>query len=148
MGVVMSAMQSFCAVAQLTGERFPKLKPGAEEADFGVGFTQAQGLGSFLDRKAFNVPQQENQPMFFVQLSQGFIQEPLSFVSLHECLRGLSPVRDVFRVGYMAIVIAGLCCSLPGNHFQPFSFADYFQGGMSSDPEQPGGKARITPKPA
>jgi len=46
-------------VAEGAGELFAELEPGAEEADFDVGFAQVKRVGGFLHGQTFDIAQEE-----------------------------------------------------------------------------------------
>ena len=89
---------SFIRITQGPRQLFTQLQPGAQQAHLGVGLAETQGFGRLLYGQSFHVPQEKNEPVFFVQPGQRLVQQPLDFVFLHQLFRGLPPVRDEFGV--------------------------------------------------
>jgi hypothetical protein len=95
-------------VAQDAGEVFAELESGAEEADLDVGFGKAEQFGGLPDGETLDVPEEEDQAIFFVELCEGLVEELADFVPVDQFFGVGAPVGDVFGVGDFAGVRVGV----------------------------------------
>lgn len=116
------------------------MEAGAEKADFGIGLGEAEGESGFLDREALDVTQEEDEAMFFVEVSEGILEEAADIVVVGELSRGVAPIGDVFRVRNGARDVRFIGSGVEGDGVEALAFADDFEGGVSSDAEEPGGE--------
>ncbi len=67
-------------IAEKLGELFAQLESGAEEPDFDVGLAQTERVGCLADGQAFDITQEEHQPVLFVELRQGVVDQASGLV--------------------------------------------------------------------
>src|ERR1039458_1542066 len=82
-------------IAQGSRQLLAELQARPEQSHLRIGLTQAESLGGLFHGQPLDIPQQEHQPVLFVQFSQRVLQEALDFMLPHQFLRRLPPIRYV-----------------------------------------------------
>jgi hypothetical protein len=85
--VMLASRQPPPWVTERSCQLLAELEAGTEQAHFGIGFAEPEGRGGFLDGKPFDIPQQEHQPVLFVQFGQRLIQQAPDFILVDQLLR-------------------------------------------------------------
>lgn len=78
------------------GQEIAKLEASAEEAHLGIGRSQTQSVGGFLDREPVQIPEQEYRLVFLVQLGQGLVQQALGLVFKRQLVGRLPAIGKVY----------------------------------------------------
>ena len=81
-------------VTESARELFAQLETSPEKADFDVGLAEMEEFRRLSDGQAFDIAEEEDEPVLLVQLRQRFLNQPACLVALHQALGRLAPIRD------------------------------------------------------